>query len=97
MPKSYFLLLAAGLLAQAPAQAQTAPAEAKPLLGFEPARAPAQYQLEAKFDAQLKADNQAKVPHRWAARHFCLAAGQKRGENAGRKHLLRATFRRITG
>jgi len=57
MLKRYTLLLAAELLAGSPAPAQTAPAEPKPLLGFEPATAATEYQLEARFDGQLKADN----------------------------------------
>lgn len=58
MLKRYAFFLAAGLLAGPPAHAQTTPpTEAKPLLGFEPAAAAAEYQLETKFDAQLKAGN----------------------------------------
>ena len=57
MLKRYARLLAAGLLATATAHAQTATPETKPLLGFEAAHAAAEYQLETKFDAQLKADN----------------------------------------
>ena len=57
MLKRYALLLAAGLLAGSPASAQNAPTEPKLLLGFEPATTTTEYQLEARFDAQLKADN----------------------------------------
>ncbi|AWM34011.1 transferrin receptor-like dimerization domain-containing protein [Hymenobacter nivis] len=58
MLKRYAFFLAAGLLAGPLAPAQTAPpTEAKPLLGFEPAAAAAEYQLETRFDAQLKAGN----------------------------------------
>ena len=58
MLKRYAFFLAAGLLAGPPAPGQTAPpTEAKPLLGFEPAAAAAEYQLETRFDAQLKASN----------------------------------------
>ncbi|WP_210514347.1 transferrin receptor-like dimerization domain-containing protein [Hymenobacter terricola] len=53
----YSLFVLAGLLAGAPARAQTAPTETKALLGFEAASAAPEYQLEARFDAQLKADN----------------------------------------
>ncbi|MCC3153472.1 transferrin receptor-like dimerization domain-containing protein [Hymenobacter sp. BT770] len=56
MLKRYALLLAGGLLASIPASAQTAPAEPKPLLGFDAGTAATEYQLETKFDAQLKAD-----------------------------------------
>ena len=57
MPKRYHFLLAAGLLAAPAGHGQTAPAEARPLLGFAAGTAATEYQLEAKFDAQLKADN----------------------------------------
>ena len=57
-PHCYALFLAAGLLAGPLVHAQTAmPFDTRPLLGFEPAAAAAEYQLETKFDAQLKADN----------------------------------------
>ena len=68
MLKRYTLLLAAGLLAGLPAPAQTTPTEPKPLLGFSAASAAAQYELEARFDAQLKADNLRQWMKRMAAR-----------------------------
>jgi len=68
MLKRYTLLLAAGLLAGLPAPAQTNPTEPKPLLGFSAASAAAQYELEARFDAQLKADNLRQWMKRMAAR-----------------------------
>lgn len=57
MLKRYALLLLAGLLAAPAVRSQTAPAETKPLLGFDAGSAAGEYQLEARFDAQLKADN----------------------------------------
>ena len=68
MLKRYTLLLAAGLLAGLAAPAQTTPTEPKPLLGFSAASAAAQYELEARFDAQLKADNLRQWMKRMAAR-----------------------------
>ena len=68
MLKRYTLLLAAGLLAWLAAPAQTTPTEPKPLLGFSAASAAAQYELEARFDAQLKADNLRQWMKRMAAR-----------------------------
>ncbi|WP_018618950.1 M28 family metallopeptidase [Spirosoma luteum] len=50
------LFLLAGLLLSHYSPAQ-APALTKPLLGFAPAQASAEYTLESQFDAQLKADN----------------------------------------
>ena len=55
MPKRYSSALLAATLAALTAPAQTAPE--KPLLGFAPAAAAAEYQLESRFDSQLKADN----------------------------------------
>ncbi|AMR27860.1 folate hydrolase [Hymenobacter psoromatis] len=52
MLKRYPLLLAASLLART-ATAQPSP---QPLLGFAPATAATEYQLETRFDAQLRAD-----------------------------------------
>ena len=66
MVKGYAFLLAAGLLVTS-AKAQTAAPEAKPLLGFEPAHAATEYQLETKFDAQLRADNLREWMKRMAA------------------------------
>ncbi|WP_310396507.1 transferrin receptor-like dimerization domain-containing protein [Hymenobacter sp.] len=68
MLKRYTLLLAAGLLAGPSAPAQTAPAETKPLLGFTAATAATEYQLEAQFDAQLRAENLRQWMKRLAAR-----------------------------
>ena len=68
MLKRYTLLLAAGLLAGLAAPAQTTPTEPKPLLGFSAATAATQYELEARFDAQLKADNLRQWMKRMAAR-----------------------------
>ena len=50
------LFLLAGLLLSHYSPAQ-APALTKPLLGFAPTQASAEYTLESQFDAQLKADN----------------------------------------
>ena len=63
MPKRYFfaLLLTAALTAPA----QTAPE--KPLFGFEPTHAAAEYQLESQFDGKLKADNLRQWMKRLAA------------------------------
>ena len=66
MVKRYAFLLAAGLLTTS-AKAQTAMPEAKPLLGFELAHAATEYQLETRFDAQLKADNLREWMKRMAA------------------------------
>ncbi|MGI4833239.1 MAG: transferrin receptor-like dimerization domain-containing protein [Janthinobacterium lividum] len=66
MLKHYSLVLALSLLART-APAQTAPPEPKPLLGFAPARVAAQYQLETRFDAQLKADDLRQWMKRLAA------------------------------
>ena len=63
MPKRYALALL--LTAAFTAPAQTAPE--KPLLGFAPAAAAAEYQLESRFDAQLKADNLRQWMKRLAA------------------------------
>ncbi|GAC1367256.1 MAG: transferrin receptor-like dimerization domain-containing protein [Hymenobacter sp.] len=57
MRKRYPLLLAAGLLWASQTHGQAALPEARPLLGFEPASAAAEYRLETQFDAQLKDDN----------------------------------------
>ncbi|WP_426058302.1 transferrin receptor-like dimerization domain-containing protein [Hymenobacter sp. B1770] len=57
MLKRYSLLLAAALLASHLATAQTPTAEPKPLLGFDIPGAATQYELETRFDAQLKTDN----------------------------------------
>lgn len=68
MLKRYpLLLLAAALLAQVAAPAQTAPAEPKPLLGFAPAAAATEYRLEASFDGQIRADNLRQWMKRLAA------------------------------
>ena len=67
-PKRYAHFLLAGLLLGAPAFAQTASLEPKPLLGFDAATAAAQYQLETQFDAQLKTDNLRDWMKRLASR-----------------------------
>ncbi|MDO7848842.1 transferrin receptor-like dimerization domain-containing protein [Hymenobacter sp. M29] len=67
MLKRYSYLLVAALLATATARAQTAPPETRPLLGFEPASAATELQLEKQFDAQLKADNLRQWMKRMAA------------------------------
>ncbi|TDN36148.1 M28 family peptidase [Hymenobacter sp. UV11] len=68
MLKRYpLLLLAAGLLSRATAAQTAPPAAPKPLLGFVPATAATEYQLEAKFDAQLKADELRQWMKRLAA------------------------------
>ncbi|WP_231590675.1 M28 family metallopeptidase [Hymenobacter terrenus] len=61
------LLLAAALLTGYAAVAQNTPAEVKPLLGFDAGAAATEYQLEAQFDAQLKADNLRQWMKRLAA------------------------------
>lgn len=66
MAKIYPFLLVASLLAQV-AAAQTAPAAPKALLGFAPAAATAEYELESRFDAQLKADDLRQWMKRLAA------------------------------
>lgn len=66
MVNRYALLLATGLLATS-VQAQTAAPETRPLLGFEAAHATTQFQLETRFDAQLKADNLREWMKRMAA------------------------------
>ena len=63
MPKRYSLALLFTAALTAPAQ--TTPE--KPLLGFAPAAAAAEYQLESRFDAQLKADNLRQWMKRLAA------------------------------
>ena len=65
MTKRYSFALLAATLAALTAPAQTAPE--KPLLGFAPAAAAAEYQLESRFDSQLKADNLRQWMKRLAA------------------------------
>ena len=61
------LLLAVSWLATTAVHAQTTSPEAKPLLGFEAAHAATEYQLETRFDAQLRADNLREWMKRMAA------------------------------
>ena len=67
MLQRYACFLAVGWLATAAVHAQTTPLEAKPLLGFEAAHAATEYQLETRFDAQLRADNLREWMKRMAA------------------------------
>src|SRR4051794_29888090 len=67
MKRFLFLVALTATLWTSPASGQS-PTNAKPLLGFSPEQATAEYQLESKFDSYLKADHLRDWMKRLSAR-----------------------------